>query len=102
MTAPVPLAAQVRGGEPSNIGTLDRTPGAAWHRPPVSHTGGRKVTTGATRGTANKQQTDEVEAREGERDACAGKLAEDMELGAGEYWRRDRGGGAEPSVDGKK
>ena len=42
-------AAQVGGGKPTNIGTLERTPGAAWHRPPVS-SGGRRVTTGATGG----------------------------------------------------
>ena len=39
-----------RGGKTPNIRTLVRTTGSAWHRPPVSCTGGRRVTTGATGG----------------------------------------------------
>ena len=66
-TSPTPLqahpsqvtpATQVEGGKPSNIGTMGRQPGAAWHRPAVSPTGGRRVTTGAPGGRmVNKQQT---------------------------------------------
>ena len=70
------------GGTPTNTGTLERTPGAAWHRLPVS-SGGRRVTTGATGGTTNKRKTDGEEARGGEKDARAGKVAVDMELGRG-------------------
>ena len=64
----------------------------ACHQPQVSRTGERRVTTGATGGTENEPQTDGEEARGGERDARAGKLAEDMEIGAGEYRRGERGG----------
>ena len=79
-------------GKPSNIGTLDRTAGAAWHRPPVSRTDGRQVTTGATGGTATKQKTDGEEARGGERDAHAGKLfVKRHGARAGEYRRGERG-----------
>ena len=50
------------------------------------------MTTGATGGgTENKQQTDGEESKGGERDAHAGKLAEDMELGVVEYWKGERG-----------
>ena len=46
----VPPAAQVGGGSRlTTIGTLGRTTGAAWHRPPVS-SGGRRVTTSAPGG----------------------------------------------------
>ena len=82
------------GGKPPNTGKLDRTPGAAWQRPPVSRTGGRWVTTGATGGTANKRKTDREEARGGERDARAVKLFQDMELGRG-----NPGGGREVVLD---
>ena len=85
----VPPAAQVGGDTPTNIGTLERTPGAAWHRPPAS-SGGQRVTTGATGGKKNKRKTDGEETRGGERDARAGKVAVDMELGRGNI-----GGGGE-------
>ena len=50
------------------------------------------MTTGAPGGgTANKRHRDGEEARGGERDARAGKLAEDMRLDAGESWRGERG-----------
>ena len=76
------------------MGTLARTPGAAWHRPSVSRTGGRRVTTGATGGAANKQKTDGEEARGGERDAHAGKLSGDTDLRRGNL-----GGGGERGGD---
>ena len=60
----VPPATQVGGGTPTNIRTLERTPGAAWNRPPVS-SGERRVTTGATGGKTNKRKTDEEEERGG-------------------------------------
>ena len=50
------------------------------------------MTAGATGETANKRKTDGEEARGGERDVRAGKEGVDMELGAGESWRRERGG----------
>ena len=93
-TTPEPSTTSFTGrwGKPSHIGTLERQPGAAWHRPPVSRTGGRRVTTDAPGGgTASKRQTDREEARGGERDARAGKLAEEKELGAGESRRGERG-----------
>ena len=93
----VPPAAQVGGGTPTTIGTLERTTGAAWHRPPVS-SGGRRVTTGATGGTTTKRKTDGEEARGGERDARAGKVAKYMERGRG-YLGGGREGGPEPSVE---
>ena len=42
-------------------------------------------------GMASKIQTDGEEARGGERDARAGKLVVDKELGAGESQRGERG-----------
>ena len=48
------------------------------------------MATGATGGATNKRKTDREEARGGERDARAGKVAEDMELGRGNL-----GGGGE-------
>ena len=53
-------------------------------------------------GGANKRQTGGEEARGGERNSRAGNLAEDMDIGAGEYRREGRGGGPEPSVYRKK
>ena len=53
------------------------------------------MTTGATGGTANKRKTDGEEARGGERDARAGKLSGDMELGRGNLGRGNLGGGRE-------
>ena len=52
-----------------------------WHRPSVSHTGGRRVTTGAPGGRTEKQQTDGEEERGGVRDTHAGKLVVDKDLG---------------------
>ena len=61
------------------------------------------MTTGATGGgTENKQQTDGEESKGGERDAHAGKLAEDMELGAGESRRGERGGEQSHQCTGKR
>ena len=69
---------------------VPKTPGAAWHQPPVRRTGGRRVTTGATGETANKRKTDGEEARGRERDARVVKLYGDMEFGRGNL-----GGGRE-------
>ena len=44
------------------------------------------MTAGATGEKTNKQKTDGEEARGGERDARAGKVAEGMELGQGNLW----------------
>ena len=79
------------GDTPKNIGTLERTPGEAWHRPPF-RSGGRRVTTGATGGKSNKRKTDGEEARGGEIDARAGKVARDMELGLRNLRGGERGG----------
>ena len=76
------------GACPQPIGTLERTTGAAWHRPPV-RSGERQVTTGATGGTTTKRKTDGEEARGGERYARAGKATGDMEL----RWGNLGGGG---------
>ena len=43
-------------------------------------------------GTENKLNTDGEEARGGERDARAGKVAEDMELGRGNLGGGEEGG----------
>ena len=51
-------------------------------------------------GEGNKRQMDGEEARGGERDARAGKVAVDMELRRGNLGGGERGG-PEPSVDGK-
>ena len=56
------------------------------------------MTTGATGGTTTKRNTDGEEARGGERDARAGKVAEDMELGWGNIWGGIEGG-PQPSMD---
>ena len=56
------------------------------------------MTTGATGGKTHKRKTDGEEARGGERDARAGKLAEDVELGRGNLGR-GREGGPHPSMD---
>ena len=79
---------------------MERTTGAAWHRPPVS-SGGRRATTGATEGKTTKRKTDGEEARGGERDARAGKVVVDMELGRGNLGG-GREGGPQPSMDHNK
>ena len=73
------------------------TPGAAWHRPPVS-LGGRRVTTGAPGGKTTKRKTDREEARGGEREAQAGKVAVDMDLRRGNLGGRGEGV-PQPSMD---
>ena len=50
------------------------------------------MTTGATGGKTNKRKTGEEEARGGERDERAGKVAVDMELGRGNLGGGERGG----------
>ena len=50
------------------------------------------MTTGATGGKTHKRKTGGEEARGGERDARAGKVAEDMELGRGNLGGGGRGG----------
>ena len=61
------------GGETIKQWDAGKQPGSAWHRPSVSHTGGRRVTTGAPGGGGgHEQQTDGEEARGGKRDARAG------------------------------
>ena len=49
------------------------------------------MTTGAPGGKTNKRKTDGEEARGGERDARAGKVAVDMELGRGNLRGGERG-----------
>ena len=88
---PSTTSRKIRGGKPSNVVTLDRTPGAAWHRPPVSPTGGQRVKTGATGKAANKQQTDGEEARLGER-CTRRKIVCSHGARAGESWRGEIGG----------
>ena len=56
------------------------------------------MTTSATGGTTTKRNTDGEEARGRERDASAGKVAVDMELGRGNLGR-GREGGPQPSMD---
>ena len=58
----------------------------------LKEAGGRRVTTGATGGKTTKRKTDGEEARGGDRDARAGKVAVDMELGRGNPGGRERGG----------
>ena len=60
------------------------------------------MTTGATGGKTNKQKTDGEEARGGERDARAVKVAEDMELGRGNIGggREGGGGGGTTAING--
>ena len=95
----VPPVAQVGGGgKPSNIGTPDRTPGAAWHRPPVSRTGGRRVTTGATGGGRQLNDKRTERRQEEERDARAVNFSGDMELRQ-ENLGGGREGGPEPAVE---
>ena len=50
------------------------------------------MTTGATGGKTHKRKTDGEEARGGERDARAGKVTGDMELGRGNLGGGERGG----------
>ena len=97
---PEPSTASRTGleGKPPNIGTLDRKPGAAWHRPPVRqgrtvgdnqlYWGGRQI---------NEKRTER--RQEEERDARAGKLASDMELGRENLGVGGRKEGPEPSVE---
>ena len=49
------------------------------------------MTTSATGGTTTKRNTDGEEARGGERDARAGKVSVDMELGRGNLRGGERG-----------
>ena len=50
-------------------------------------------------GKTHKRKTGGEEARDGERDAHAGKVAEDMELGRGNLGRGERGRGPQPSME---
>ena len=68
-----------RRGKPSNIGTLGIQHGTG--RQSVIREDGRGQPASGER--TEKRETDEEEARGGERDARAGKLVVDKELGAG-------------------
>ena len=57
------------------------------------------MTTGATGGKTTKRKTDGEEARGGERDSRAGKVAVDMELGRGNLGGGGERGGPQPSMD---
>ena len=88
----VPPAAQVRGGHAYNhrdTGKDNRSSMA----PAVSQFG---RTAGKNRrswgGRQLNKTTDREEARGGERDACAGKVVVDMELGRGNLGKGDKGG----------
>ena len=56
------------------------------------------MTTGAPGGKTTKRKTDGEEARGGERDARAGKVSGDMEIGRGNIGGGGEGG-PQPSMD---
>ena len=88
----VPPAAQVRGGQAKPSGHWKEHRGKHGTGPPVS-SGGRRVITGAPgEGRHLNENTGGEEARGGERDARAGKVAGDMELEQGNLGGRGEGG----------